>query len=59
MLEILFSIIVYNKQQLTVSDILNRLDITYSRAHSNKEKDYNFLLLKKLLINRRKAQERQ
>ena len=58
MLEILLSVIVYNKRQLTVSDILNRHDIIYNHAHSDNKEDDDFLSLKKLLIDTRKAQER-
>ena len=59
MLEVLLSVIVYDERQLTVSDTLNRHDITYSHAHSGGEEDDDFPPLEELLTGTRKAQERQ
>lgn len=59
MLEVLLSVIVYDERQLTVSDTLNRLDTTYSHAHSGGEEENGFSPLEELLSGTRKAQERQ
>ena len=59
MLEVLLSVIVYDERQLTVSDTLNRLDTTYSHAHSGGEEEDGFSPLEELLTGTRKAQERQ
>ncbi len=57
MLQILFALIICNKQLLIILDFLNNIDLKCNYSCYNYKKDNNFLSLNKLLFDFKETQE--